>query len=206
MPYNQNFKRLEVIILTDEELVKKSVNGDELAFEELVFKYEKLIYSVCYRMFNNKEDAMDCTQDTFIKIYKNMEKSIGKGSFKSWICTIATNTCLDELRKRSKKSTVSIDAHYDNDTSNVKIDIPDLDPTPLDKVLMTESADVLKTAIDSLSDEDKAIIVLRDIEGLSYDDIAKSLDISLGTVKSRLSRTRKKLQKKYLDLLQQYNV
>ncbi len=191
--------------MTDEELVGKAVKGDSVAFEQIVSKYEKLVYSICYRMFNNREDAMDCTQDTFIKVFKNMEKSIGKGSFKSWICTIATNTCLDELRKRNKKKIVSIDAHFNDDTDNVKMEIPDTDPTPLDTLLNTESASILKEAINSLSEEDRAIIILRDIEGLSYDDIATSLNLSLGTVKSRLSRTRKKLQKKYLELLQQYN-
>ncbi len=196
---------MDVIILTDEELVGKAVSGDSIAFEQIVSKYEKLVYSICYRMFNNKEDAMDATQDTFIKIYKNMEKSIGKGSFKSWICTIATNTCLDELRKRSKKKTVSLDAHFNDDTDNVKMEIADTDPTPLDNVLNSESASVLKEAITALSEEDRAIIILRDIEGLSYDEIANTLGLSLGTVKSRLSRTRKKLQKKYLELLQQYN-
>ncbi len=104
--------------MTDEELVRNSLDGDPHSFEQIVTKYEKLVYSVCYRMFNNPDDAMDCTQDTFIKVYKNMEKAIGKGNFKSWICTIATNTCLDELRKRKNKQTISLDAHFNDDEDN----------------------------------------------------------------------------------------
>ncbi len=189
--------------MNDEELVKKSVEGDQRAFEDLVSKYEKLVYSICYRMFTNNDDALDYTQETFIKVYKSMEKAIGKGSFKSWICTIATNTCLDELRRRSKRSTVSLDAHFDNDESNVKLEIADTNATPIEELIQNEDAQLLKDAINALSDENKAIIVLRDIEGLSYDEIAQSLDISIGTVKSRISRSRKKLQKIYLDLVQQ---
>ncbi len=189
--------------MNDEELVEKAVKGDQRAFEDIVTKYEKLVYSVCYRMFNNNDDALDYTQETFIKVYKNMEKAIGKGSFKSWICTIATNTCLDELRRRSKKSTVSLDAHFDNDESNVKMEIADTSATPIEELIQGEDAQILKDAINALSEENKAIIILRDIEGMSYDEIAQALDISIGTVKSRISRSRKKLQKIYLDLVQQ---
>lgn len=192
--------------MTDEELVVKAVEGDSYCFEQIVSKYEKLVYSICYRMFNNKEDALDCSQDTFLKVYKNMGKAIGKGSFKSWICTIATNTCLDELRKRSKKQTISLDANYSNDEDSSKREVADTAPTPLDELLTNESSQILKDAINALADDYKAIIILRDIEGLSYDEIAESLDISLGTVKSRISRARKKLQNIYLELVQQNSI
>lgn len=188
--------------LTDENLVQGAINGDPKCFEEIVSKYEKLIYSICYRMFNNNEDALDATQETFIKVYKNMEKAIGKGNFKSWICTIATNTCLDELRKRSKKHTVSIDEPIDGEGNSIARDIVDDGLTPLESIVADEKTEVLKNAINKLSDENKMIIVLRDIEGLSYDDIAETLDISLGTVKSRISRARKKLHQIYLEDMQ----
>ncbi len=188
--------------MTDEQLVQKASSGDQHSFEQIVKNYEKLVYSICYRMFNNNQDAMDYTQETFIKVYKNMEKAIGKGSFKSWICTIATNTCLDELRKRSKKHTVSLDENFDDD-NHPKYTVPDDAPTPLEEIIFNENAQILKDAINSLSDENKSIIILRDVEGLSYDEIASALDLTLGTVKSRISRARKKLQTIYLDLMQQ---
>ncbi len=188
--------------MTDEELVQKSITGDPLAFEQIVHKYEKLVYSICYRMFNDSQDAMDYTQETFIKVYKNMEKAIGKGSFKSWICTIATNTCLDELRKRNKKQTISLDEGFDDD-NHPKYIVPDKAPTPLEEILISEDSQALKDAINVLSDENKSIIILRDIEGLSYDEIAEALNLTLGTVKSRISRARKKLQTNYLNLTQQ---
>lgn len=189
--------------MNDEDLVKNAKGGDQLAFEQLVSKYERLVYSICYRMFNNNEDALDFTQETFIKVYKNMEKAICKGSFKSWICTVATNTCLDELRKRSKKKTFSLDAEYENGDGSVKFELADTAPTPIDELLRNEDAKLLKDAINKLSDEYKTMIILRDIEELTYDEIATSLDMSLGTVKSRISRSRNKLQKIYLDLVQQ---
>ncbi len=192
--------------MTDEELVRNTLKGDESCFEQIVKKYERLVYSICYRMFNNKEDALDYSQETFVKVYKNMEKAIGKGNFKSWICTIATNTCLDELRKRSKKKTLSLDEQYDTGDNNVKYEVADDAPTPLEELVTKEDNSLLNEAINQLSDDYKSIIVLRDIEGLSYDEIGEILDITIGTVKSRISRARKKLQKLYIDLLQQNKV
>lgn len=190
--------------MSDEDLVFNSICGDQESFEMIVIKYEKLIYSICYRMFQNPEDSLDFTQETFIKIYKNMGKAVGKGSFKSWICTIATNTCLDELRKRKNKITISLDINFDNNLSDsyINFDIADQN-TPLDELLKIEKYKLLNTAINKLSNDNKIVIILRDIEGLSYDEISKVLGVSLGTVKSRISRARKKLQKIYIELSQQ---
>lgn len=188
--------------MNDEELVLKAIEGDQKSFEELVYKYEKLVYSICYKMFKNDQDSLDFTQETFIKVYKNMSNAIGKGSFKSWICTIATNTCIDELRKRKNKYTLSLDDTFENDSKNAKIDPPDKSPTPLEKIIEDENSELLAKAIGNLSEDNKSIIIMRDVEGYSYDEIAKFLGISLGTVKSRISRARKKLQKNYIELME----
>ncbi len=176
---------------TDEELVKEAINGNIQSFEEIITRYEKLIFSIAMRMFNNTEDAKDITQEVCIKIYKNMERVIGKGSFKSWICTITTNASIDEIRKRNRKKTVPMEK---------TAEIVDADQAPLDKLLNKESGMLIETAINKLSPDEKQIIILRDVESLSYDEIKDNLHLTLGTVKSRISRARKKLQTIYTEL------
>lgn len=190
--------------MTDEELVIKASEGDSESFEAIVNKYERLVYSICYRMFNNKEDSLDCTQDTFIKVYKNMEKAIGNGNFKSWICRVATNTCLDELRKRGKKNETSLFTLSNENNESLEKEIVDTSATPLEEILENEKSLVLENAINKLNDENKTVIVLRDIEQLPYEEIAQILGISLGTVKSRISRARKKLKDIYLKDMEQF--
>lgn len=188
--------------MDDEELVFNSISGDQKSFEKLVIKYEKLVYSICYRMFGNYEDSLDFTQEILIKIYKNMGKAIGKGSFKSWICTVATNTCLDELRKRKNKTAISLDMCFDKNINGLKLQIADNKNEPLYNIIENEKSKMLQIAINKLSDDNKTVIILRDIEGFSYYEISTMLGLSLGAVKSRISRARKKLQNIYTELSQ----
>lgn len=188
-------------MLSDEELVKKAVQGDMNAFEDLIKKYERLIYSICYRMFNNAEDAKDISQEVFLKVYKNMERAIGKGSFKSWICTVTNNACIDQLRKTKK--TISLDAPV-NDDEKLKREVVDSDPLPEEKLINSEKKEVIQRAIDKLPPDYKSIIILRDVNNLSYDEISEILEINIGTVKSRISRSRKKLKDIYLKELELY--
>lgn len=190
--------------MTDEELVNRHINGDAFAFEEIVSKYEKLVYSICYRMFNNSEDAKDVSQEVFLKIYKNMEKAIGKGSFKAWICRIANNACIDELRKRKNKKTLSLDAPV-NDDEKLRREVVDTAPLPEEELVNKEKEKLIKNCIDELPPDYKSIIVLRDINNLSYDEISEILNINIGTVKSRISRSRKKLKEIYLKEMEQYS-
>ncbi len=176
---------------TDEELVKEAVDGNNQSFEEIVFRYEKLIFSIAMRMFNNVEDAKDITQEVFIKIYKNMEGAMGRGSFKSWICTVTTNTSIDELRKRKRKKTVPMEKSQE---------FVDQEPVPLEQIINDEKKVLIENAIDKLSPEEKQIVILRDVQTLSYDEIKDSLNLTLGTVKSRIFRARKKLQTIYTEL------
>lgn len=187
---------------TDEELIKNAIKGNMNSFEELIKKYEKLIYSICYRMFNNAEDAKDVSQEVFLKIYKNMGKAIGKGNFKSWICTVTNNACIDVLR--SRKKTISLDAPVNND-ENFKLDLPDTAPLPEEILINTETKNIIEKSISKLPLDYKSIIILREINNLSYEEISGILKINIGTVKSRISRSRQKLKEIYLKELEQYN-
>lgn len=177
------------------DMINDIKNGDMEAFEAMLDVYQKLIYNICYRMFNNKEDAEDLTQDVFVKVYNKINSFSEKNSFKSWLCAIATNTCIDELRKRKNKSTISIDKNIETDDGNMTIDIPSNEKTPEEAVVKNEEIHLLENALLKLNLEDREIIVLRDIQGLSYDEISEIKHMKLGTVKSKLARARLKLQK-----------
>lgn len=188
-------------MLSDEELIKSAVNGNMDAFEALIKKYEKLIYVICYRMFNNVEDAKDVSQEVFLKIYKNMGKAIGKGSFKSWVGTVTNNACIDVLR--TKKKIISLDSPIAGD-EDFKLDIPDTEPLPDEKLINKENKEIILSSIEKLPSDYKSIIVLREMNNLSYEEISEILKINIGTVKSRISRSRKKLSEIYLNELEHY--
>ncbi len=176
------------------ELVNKAKAKDMKAFEELMLRYEKIVYNLSYRMMQNYDDAKDITQDVFIKVYQNLDKFNGESSFKTWIYRITTNTCLDELRKRKRKVTESLDENLDGEKGEISKQIPDNSPSPEESFLNTEKARIVKEALYSLQDDYKTIIILKDIKGLQYTEISEIMQISLGTVKSKLSRARKELR------------
>ncbi len=180
---------------TDIELIKKVIDKDDFAFEALVKRYEKLVYSVSYRMMNNKEDAEDITQIVFIKVYKKIESFKENQSFKAWICTIASNACIDEIRSRKNKQTYSLDKNLEGDDGEFKADIPSSEETPEEVIINKEKRQVILDSINELKEESRQLIILRDVQGLSYDEIAEQLDLKLGTVKSKIARSRTKLQK-----------
>ena len=175
-------------------LIKSALKGDMQSFEELMYQYEKKVYNVALRVFKNPEDAKDISQDVFIKIYKNLDKFDNKSSFSTWIYRITTNTCIDELRKRKGKETVSIDNDNEYDEGRFKREFADNEPTPEEKVISKEGESEIIKSMNTLSDEHRTIIVMRDIEGLSYTEISEIIGVSIGTVKSRISRARLQLK------------
>ena len=164
------------------------------AFEELIIQYEKKVYNVALKKIKNPDDAMDISQEVFIKIYKNLDKFDGKASFSTWLYRITTNTCIDELRKRKGKETYSIDNDIENEEGSYKREFVDNSPTPEEQTIIKESGNEIIKAMENLSDEHRTIIILRDIEGLSYNEIADITGVSIGTVKSRISRARLSLK------------
>lgn len=173
------------------DLLSKCKSGDINAFEELITTYEKLIYNISYRMFSNAEDAKDITQEVFIKIYKNINKCTDLNSFKNWACKIASNTCIDELRKRKGIYTDNIDDTLESDYLNeTKLKVI----TPEDSLVNKENISEIQSAINRLSPEYKTLIILRDIHGMNYQEISEIMDTPLGTIKSRIHRARTNLK------------
>ena len=173
-------------------IVQRVLEGDTNAFEELVLEYEKKVYNVALRMLNNSEDAADMTQEAFIKAYNSLSSFRGDSKFSVWLTRIVSNLCLDFMRSRNRRPTVSLSME-DEDGEDVQLDIADTSQSPeqlLERSLTRES---VRRGLQSLPEDYREILLLREIQGLSYDEIAAALDIEVGTVKSRIFRGRKKL-------------
>ncbi|MBR6840382.1 MAG: sigma-70 family RNA polymerase sigma factor [Oscillospiraceae bacterium] len=173
-------------------IVRKVLQGDVNAFEKLVTEYEKAVYAIAQRMTGNAEDAADMTQETFIKAYNSLSSFRGDSKFSVWLYRIANNVCLDFLRSKNRRPTVSLSTE-DDDGEETQLDIADESQSP---ELLLESSltrDAVRRGLDSLPPDYKQILLLREIQGLSYEEIAAALDIESGTVKSRIFRARKRL-------------
>ena len=178
----------------DALLVQQAKDGDMAAFERLIIQYEKMVYNIALKMMSNQEDAKDVSQDVFIKLFRNLDKFKGDSSFSTWTYRIAVNTCIDELRKRKKKMTVSIDMETEGEDSKIKRELTDNAPTPEESYLEKEGTEKIRAAMEQLSNDHKMMITLRDFQGLSYTEIAEITELSLGTVKSRIARARLQLK------------
>jgi len=178
------------------ELINKAKKGDIRAFEELIIGYEKDIYNIAYRMLGNANDAEDVSQEVCIKIYKSLNIYNNKSKLYTWIYKITINTCIDEIRKNRK----NIGLKYIDENINVgESEIlqqykDDKELTPEDKYIKKEEKSDILQKINMLDPDHRAVIILRYINNLEYEEIAESLECSLGTVKSRINRAKKKLQ------------
>ena len=184
----------------NEILFKKAQNGDIEAFEALVKSYEKLIYNACYRMLSNSQDAEDASQEVILKVYRNLSTCKTPAAFKSWLFRIINNTCIDEIRKRKNKTALSLDNHFDEPGTWTENPALKDETTPESEFLRNDLNKHIQKAIDKLPPDYKSIIVMRDIHGLSYDDITGALGINMGTVKSRIARGRKRLRDEILEM------
>ena len=156
------------------------------AFDEVLRRYERLIFHIARTYFKNNEDAKDATQDTAIKIYGNLQRVVisEEGSLKAWIATVTARTCLDALRKK-RPQTVPLVVEQASGTEF----------SAEDMAVAKEKAEEILRAIKKLPNNHRMIIILRDMKGLSYEDLAKTLGINIGTVKSQLNRARLSLKK-----------
>ncbi len=174
------------------QIVQQVLQGDVNAFEDLVTEYEKNVYSLTLRMTGNAEDAADMVQETFIKAYNSLSAFRGDSKFSVWLYRIATNVCLDFLRSRSRKPTVSLSME-DDDGEEVELDVADDSQSPERLLERGLTRDAVRRGLKALSPEYRQILLLREIQGLSYEEIADVLSLEVGTVKSRIFRARKRL-------------
>ena len=186
--------------LKEKELIQKAKQGDMLAFEELILKHEKIVYNVALGMMNHSEDAKDISQEVFLKAYRNIKNFDERSQFSTWLYRITTNTCIDEMRKRKGKQSYSLEEELENEDGTMQRQIADEGDTPEESILREEQKSEIIQALDNLSEEHKAAVVLRDVKGLSYEEISEILELSLGTVKSRISRARNQLKTEILKI------
>ena len=175
--------------LDEHELIQKAGRGDAYAFEQLMAAHENKMYAVALRMCGNREDAQDCMQEAMVRVYRALSGFKGQSSFSTWVYRITMNSCLDELRRRKNRMTSSLDAMLENGFAP-----SDDGDTPEQSSLRSEQRRALERAIRELPEDMRAAIVLRDVQGLSYEEIAQALEANVGTIKSRISRGREKLR------------
>ena len=177
--------------MEESRLIHRAVKGDASAFNELMGLHEKRMYAVALRMCGNVEDAQDCLQEAMLRVYRSISGFKEESSFATWVYRITMNACLDELRRRKKRPSTSLDTMLEAGWSPV-----DTGDTPERYALRKEVRGTIQRFIGELPEEMRAAVVLRDIQGYAYDEIASILGTNVGTVKSRISRAREKLREK----------
>lgn len=190
--------------MDEARLIERAARGDAQAFNELMAAHERRMYAVAFRMCGAKEDAEDCTQEAMLRIYRAIAGFKAQSSFATWVYRITMNTCLDELRRRKNRPSASLDGMLDAGWAPA-----DGRDGPEQQAVRSEARRRLEHLILDLPEDMRAAVVLRDIQGLSYEDIARALDANVGTIKSRISRGREKLREKiqaHSELFDRYGV
>lgn len=176
-------------------LVRLARNGDRQAFEELVDMYKDRIYHLAYRMLNFSTEAEDVVQDTFLRVYMNMDRYDENQKFSTWIYRIATNLCIDRLRKR--KPNYSLDAEMpDGEGADWYSLLPSDQDTPEEEFVLSETQEQIRKAIQTLPEKYKSVVVLRYLHDMSLQEIGDVLGMPVTTIKTRVHRGREYLRKK----------
>lgn len=171
----------------EKRLLSKKSRAEE--FEEIASEHENRVYRMCYHMMGNQQDAMDCAQEAMLRAFRSFPSFRRESGAATWLTRIAMNVCVDELRKRKK--VLSLDELREKSG----FDVADAAPGAYARLEEKERIVILRESLQKLPDEVRQLIVLRDMEGMSYDEMAALLEIPLGTVKSRINRAREKLCK-----------
>ncbi|MBE0644298.1 MAG: sigma-70 family RNA polymerase sigma factor [Bacteroidetes bacterium] len=192
--YQTPEERREQSRIEDRELIADAIAGKQEAYKRLMKKYHNAIAHLIMRMVGNQGDVEDLTQEAFIKAFNSLESFNDEFAFSTWLYKIATNNCIDYLRKRKLK-TFSIDRPVGGDESSPQYEIPDNTHTPDGEILRTQQNIAIQRAIDALPEKYRVVIVMRHQEEKSYEEIAGELDLPLGTVKAHIFRAREMLYK-----------
>jgi RNA polymerase sigma-70 factor (ECF subfamily) len=203
-----NFAHLDEVLMSeapdageDRKLVRAAQKGDPAAFRQLVEKYQRRVYQLAVGMLKDSDEAMDITQDTFVRVHRYLPSFKGDSSFFTWTYRIATNLCLDAQRKKGRSERVDL-ADGDEAEIEAAMDPPSAALAgPQRAALNAELKGKIEEALQSLSENHRSILLLRELEGLSYEELAKVLGIRKGTVMSRLFHARLKMQNKLREYL-----
>ena len=180
--------------MQDELLIRRAQRGDADAFEQLLLEHQKNVYNLCYRMAGNPDDAMDLSQETFLRAWRFLDQYQLASAFSTWLYRLCSNICIDFLRRRRRQQTVPL-TFEDADGEEQTYAVPDAQPLPEEQVELKLTRETLAAAMAQLLPEHRAVLQLRVVNEMSYEQIADVLDIQIGTVKSRLSRARNQLKK-----------
>ena len=180
--------------MQDELLIRRAQRGDADAFEQLLLEHQKNVYNLCYRMAGSPDDAMDLSQETFLRAWRCLDQYQFASAFSTWLYRLCSNICIDFLRKRRRQQTVPL-TFEDADGEEQTYAVPDAQPLPEEQVELKLTHETLAAAMAQLLPEHQAVLQLRVVNEMSYEQIADVLDIQIGTVKSRLSRARNQLKK-----------
>ena len=179
-------------------VIRRVLAGDANAFESLVTENQTRAYHLAWRLLGNEADAADAVQDAFVKAYTSLKDFRGDSRFSVWLYRLVNNVCIDMLRKRRRTDAVSLQT-TDDDGEEIELSLPDPGASPQALLERAEDAAAVRRAMDSLPEDCRQILTLRELAGLSYDEIARALRLEPGTVKSRLNRARKKLCQRLLE-------
>ena len=178
-------------VFFENEIIRSVLRGNVNDFEKLVTAYEKNVYNIALRMVGDPEDAADMTQETFIKAYRALSSFRGDSKFSSWLYRIASNVCLDFLRSRSRHPQVSLSTVDEDDRAT--FELPDMRQNPEEQLMKKLGMEAVRRGLEQLPEQQRQILVLRELGGLSYAELAQTLGLEEGTVKSRIFRARKRL-------------
>lgn len=175
-------------------LLERAKKGEVEAFELLIERYQRKVFNIALKMLGNHDDASELAQEAFIKIYKSIKGFKEESSFSTWVYRIATNVCLDELRKRKNRKLTYLDEVIQSEDGDLKREIADQGLSPDAIAERKELKHALNQAILSLSEEHRVVLIMRDLHGMTYEEIAKITKCPEGTVKSRINRARLSLK------------
>ncbi|MGR6837131.1 RNA polymerase sigma factor [Syntrophomonas erecta] len=177
------------------ELIKKAQAGDVDAFEELVVLYQDRVYTHCFYLSGNSFNAQDLMQEVFVRAFNSIKSFRGEADLGTWLHRIAVNLWINQRRRDKKLVAFSLDDPLETEDGELVREVAACQDSPLDRLERIETRELINLALDRIPPDFKVALVLREIEGYSYDEIAQIMDCSLGTVKSRISRGRNALRK-----------
>jgi RNA polymerase sigma-70 factor, ECF subfamily len=182
-------------------LVKSALNGELDSFNRLVLAYQDMAFNVAYRILGDEDQAADAVQNAFLSAYKNLRTFRG-GSFKAWVMRMVTNSCYDELRRKQRHPVISLEPVVNDEEDEADADewLASDDPSPETTFEQAEVEHALEHCLNGLSIDYRTVVVLVDVQGLDYDEVSRSIEKPLGTIKSRLARARQHMR----DCLKQF--
>jgi len=189
-----------VHLVDDQTLILQCRAGDQAAFRELVKRYQQKAYGIAFSMLRDSDDAMDVTQEAFIKVHRYLDNFKGSSSFYTWLYRITVNLCIDHIRKNKKAQTVDYDDAMDHDEAQGGELLPStLEMDPARNLDRRELREMIDRALETLSPTHRAVILMREVEGLSYREMSEVMEVSMGTIMSRLFHARRRMQAALLE-------